>query len=61
MIDPDDVNEKLNSVIEWLLNDLPLINKDTKDKLLDRLPLMSYLKEESFEDNDLVLKIIMCD
>ena len=61
MVDPDDVNEKLNSVIEWLLNDLPLINKDTKDKLLDRLPLMSYLKEESFEDNDLVLKIIMCD
>jgi len=61
MIDPDDVNEKLNSVIEWLLNDLPLLNKDTKDKLLDRLPLMSYLKEESFEDNDLVLKIIMCD
>ncbi len=61
MIDPDDVNKKLNSVIEWLLNDLPLLNKDTKDKLLDRLPLMSYLKEESFEDNDLVLKIIMCD
>ena len=61
MVDPDDVNEKLNSVIEWLLNDLPLLNKDTKDKLLDRLPLMSYEEVESFEDEDLVLKIKMRD
>ncbi len=61
MIDPDEVNEKLNSVIEWLLNDLPLLNKDTKDKLLDRLPLMSYYEVESLEDDDLVLKIEMRD
>ena len=60
MVNIDDVNEKLNSVIEWLLNDLPLINKDTKDKLLARFPLMSYDEVESFEDN-LVLKIEMRD
>jgi len=42
MVDIDEVNDKINTVIEWLLNDLPLLNQSTKDKLLDELPLMSY-------------------
>ena len=61
MIDPDKVNEKLNNVIEWLLNDLPLLNKDTKEKLLDRFPLMSYVEVKSIKDNNLVLEIKMRD
>ena len=57
MVDIDEVNEKINSVIEWLLNDVPLINKDTKDKLLDVFPLMSYYTVEDSER----LRIFMSD
>jgi len=42
MVELDEVNRKINAVIEWLLNDLPLINEGIKNKLLDELPLMSY-------------------
>ena len=60
MVDIDEINEKINTVIEWLLNDLPLLNKDTKDKLLDRLPLMSYVEIKSISDKDF-LKVEMRD
>jgi len=56
----DELNKKVNSVIEWLLNDLPLINQDIKDKLLVRFPLMSYTETKSVSDKEF-LKIEMDD
>ena len=52
MVEIDELNRKINTVIEWLLNDLPLMNKDTKDKLLEEFPLMSYVTEKSIEDKN---------
>jgi len=59
-MDIDELNEKINSVIEWLLNDLPLINKDVKEKLLDKFPLMSYTVWKSIDDKGF-LKVRMDD
>ena len=56
----DELNKKVNSVIEWLLNDLPLINKDVKEKLLDKFPLMSYTVWKSIDDKGF-LKVRMDD
>ena len=59
-MDIDELNRKINDVIEWLLNDLPLLNQDTKEKLLDKFPLMSYTVWKSIDDKDF-LKVKMDD
>ena len=40
-----EVNKKINEVIEWLLNDLPLLNNDTRKKLEDNLEDLAYITD----------------
>ncbi len=38
-------NKKINIVIEWLLNDLPLINQEIRSKLEDKLENLAYITD----------------
>jgi len=52
------MTSKINAVIEWLLNDVPLLNKDVKQKLEDKLIAnLIYYKD----DKGSTLKIRVID
>lgn len=48
---------KIDIVIEWLLNDLPLVNDHIKKKLEDELPVEDLVYVKDHEGNILRIKI----